>query len=885
MSSEPRGEGDDATDVDAFGGHVERHEEGEEVARGEEEEVGVPTFRGTVRVKMRHVGVLLEDARDSLDALRDGRRAVASGEMSKAKFHEMRQELRREMQVYANAVLVRVRQRDEEEEKAARLRLGRSSGDHRVRPRRRRRSVFTEDKTLTPSQVRAKTLRITTRTLKQVKSPRGEAREYNSATSEVFQHIRRGTVPQHSVPATSWNSAIRRRMEAEAIRGRMGGVSRSITNGATTSYYAPRKRQSLLAQEVSVVERSSGSSEVQDLIDKIRERKRLATATALHRAEPLRLNNYYARNSPRDWRTVRVGDGTFDNIVKVLYQRGKSNNTNTTDDDNDDDNEDDNGGATVEEGETEEEGEEGETEEEKEGESGRRRRMNFTKERREICASRQKVCVGFFGITRSTNVTYHSAWRHILNPIRDSGAKLVTFLHTYKLQRANNIRAGEVNVELDGDEWKLLKPDVTKFDAQDKTLDDALMHSTVRALIMKGRHPSYLDMTRLAFKGTMMNIGRQGHSLFEVSKLMRDKRCTRVVFARPDVLFIDDIDTRLLLDCKIHPSTWHIPDFAHYGGINDRLAFGDYDSMMMYGSMLFQMKNYAVRSKMQKESFLYALSVKHGMRVNLFNMCFVRIRATHEPSKLDIGQCCGNFNNTVTDLEDLAELGVYVEDIDDTYIGMSRWCDEKKRADELRVLQLANEPSVLPLGEKSMEELNEVIVNAEVAAAANAATEVEGIEAAAKAAEVVRAAAAKGEFDQEDMREAEEVAQESGDAVALKEMEENAKKDKTDIFLFNFRLRLSGASSSSSSSSLGKALVGTKRAPAFDLGSSVFALVALVTLFIFAAVRVATRRKHRRPVATRVGKLAWTVSVLCVLAVLLSSLSSSSSSSVLYTST
>jgi hypothetical protein len=30
---------------------------------------------------------------------------------------------------------------------------------------------------------------------------------------------------------------------------------------------------------------------------------------------------------------------------------------------------------------------------------------------------------------------------------------------------------------------------------------------------------------------------------------------------------------------------WYIPDFAHWGGVNDRLAFGTYAAMRQYGHM------------------------------------------------------------------------------------------------------------------------------------------------------------------------------------------------------------------------------------------------------------------------------------------------------------
>ena len=67
--------------------------------------------------------------------------------------------------------------------------------------------------------------------------------------------------------------------------------------------------------------------------------------------------------------------------------------------------------------------------------------------------------------------------------------------------------------------------------------------------------------------------------------------------------------------------------------------------------MLHHMKEFAERMPMQKESFLYAYSVKMRMQINLFDMCFVRIRANHHPAGLDVGQCCDSFAKTRAELD------------------------------------------------------------------------------------------------------------------------------------------------------------------------------------------------------------------------------------------
>jgi len=63
---------------------------------------------------------------------------------------------------------------------------------------------------------------------------------------------------------------------------------------------------------------------------------------------------------------------------------------------------------------------------------------------------------------------------------------------------------------------------------------------------------------------------------------------------------------------------------------------------------VLSMHEYVEKTCMQKESFVYALSVKQRMRIVLFHMCFIRIRANGKPSELDQNECCPKLvNHTV----------------------------------------------------------------------------------------------------------------------------------------------------------------------------------------------------------------------------------------------
>ena len=115
-----------------------------------------------------------------------------------------------------------------------------------------------------------------------------------------------------------------------------------------------------------------------------------------------------------------------------------------------------------------------------------------------------------------------------------------------------------------------VRPSDPWFQEQD-AVDPAVFDGAVRAMVEAGKskHAGMFESDE-EFQSTMMNIGRQGHSLDQVTTLMRGRNCTRVVLARPDVMFVNDVDARRLLRCDVPDDAWYVPNFGHWGGINDR---------------------------------------------------------------------------------------------------------------------------------------------------------------------------------------------------------------------------------------------------------------------------------------------------------------------------
>lgn len=84
----------------------------------------------------------------------------------------------------------------------------------------------------------------------------------------------------------------------------------------------------------------------------------------------------------------------------------------------------------------------------------------------------KRVAVAFYGLTRSLRFTADSIKANVLQPLRDAGYTVETFLHTYDLAHLKNKRSHE-DTDLDTSEWKLLQPDHHSITSQVRTTSRA----------------------------------------------------------------------------------------------------------------------------------------------------------------------------------------------------------------------------------------------------------------------------------------------------------------------------------------------------------------------------------------------------------------------------
>jgi hypothetical protein len=79
-----------------------------------------------------------------------------------------------------------------------------------------------------------------------------------------------------------------------------------------------------------------------------------------------------------------------------------------------------------------------------------------------------KVCICFFGLTRSLKNTIDSLNCNVFKLLDLNNIKYDIYLHTYDLKILTNIRSNEKNCILDTDEYKLLNAKEYIIDNQDE---------------------------------------------------------------------------------------------------------------------------------------------------------------------------------------------------------------------------------------------------------------------------------------------------------------------------------------------------------------------------------------------------------------------------------
>jgi len=230
-----------------------------------------------------------------------------------------------------------------------------------------------------------------------------------------------------------------------------------------------------------------------------------------------------------------------------------------------------------------------------------------------------RVAVVFFGVARGVSVTIASIKSRIYacNPADEFSFFTVASLNL--VESISNPRTGETGVLVDPAEAFLLDADVYALVRQD---DSAI----AEAFAAVKQQRDYFNNEWISVRNSLHQLASLrrawrlcldgGHGAFDY-----------FLFARPDLIYLDDIRLRERLDGFDGGGNIALPAWHDWGGFNDRFALADAAAARHYAARLDLVAEYCAETVFHPERFLaYALE-KGGCRVGALPVRARRVRA------------------------------------------------------------------------------------------------------------------------------------------------------------------------------------------------------------------------------------------------------------------
>ena len=228
---------------------------------------------------------------------------------------------------------------------------------------------------------------------------------------------------------------------------------------------------------------------------------------------------------------------------------------------------------------------------------------------------KKKVALLFWGLTRSLKHTYPSIYKNILHVLEDNGIMCDIFIHTYHVEKYNNIRAGEKTTRMDNAQHEFLPYRSILIDSDERTrkkLNLPKYHS--KGDFFKNNYNT-TDNSILAFYSKKRLI-----TLMEKTKDEYDF----AIFIRPDCYYYQTLPLQHV--SLIRKGKIIIPNFHLTKGVNDRFAICHVDDAITYGNAFDELLSYSKKNVIHSETFLSDYIRQKKIKPILVDFFFARIR-------------------------------------------------------------------------------------------------------------------------------------------------------------------------------------------------------------------------------------------------------------------
>jgi hypothetical protein len=227
-----------------------------------------------------------------------------------------------------------------------------------------------------------------------------------------------------------------------------------------------------------------------------------------------------------------------------------------------------------------------------------------------------KYCICFFGVvSRSIEYTINSINNNILQVLKENNIEYDIFIHNNRTNILTNVRSYEYNCKIQNDKWRLLNP--TEFIEDDQS--DFDKNYNWKPLFQCGdiHDDNY---------SSVKNAIRELYSIKRVTSLWENKDPYDLyLYLRPDLLYIN----KLTIPPILKNNTLYTPSWHKWTGLNDRIYFAKYDTMLKIAKRIDYMEELILNTKIpyNAETYMKQVVDKFNIQTIDINLEGERVRA------------------------------------------------------------------------------------------------------------------------------------------------------------------------------------------------------------------------------------------------------------------
>ena len=191
-------------------------------------------------------------------------------------------------------------------------------------------------------------------------------------------------------------------------------------------------------------------------------------------------------------------------------------------------------------------------------------------------------------------------------------------MHTYKfLNGYTNKRTGEINMNVNNDEYKLLSPDFISINDQDE----------IKIKLNLTDYRTFEDPWNTDYN-SVDNLILASYSKCQVTNMISNSNIEYdyIIYVRPDCKYLVDFDLNYLK--YVNNNTICIPNFGLYGpyNFNDRFCICNFNNYKLYGDIFDKLLKLSKLMPLHSETIIGHIINEYKLNIYRIPFIFIRIR-------------------------------------------------------------------------------------------------------------------------------------------------------------------------------------------------------------------------------------------------------------------